>query len=74
MDGDKVRVLAGGVDLVLKMRRREIVPEKVVSLQKVPGLDYVEWKRIGRFEVRSPCHPETDRTVTGRHAELCVTS
>ena len=42
VDGDKVRVLAGGVDLVLKMRRREIVPEKVVSLQKVPGLDYVE--------------------------------
>jgi carbon-monoxide dehydrogenase medium subunit len=42
VDGDKVRVLAGGVDLVLKMRRREILPEKVVSLQKVPGLDYVE--------------------------------
>jgi carbon-monoxide dehydrogenase medium subunit len=42
VDGDKVRVLAGGVDLVLKMRRREIVPEKVVSLQKVQGLDYVE--------------------------------
>ena len=41
VDGDKGRVLAGGVDLVLKMRRREIVPERVVSLQKVPGLDYV---------------------------------
>jgi carbon-monoxide dehydrogenase medium subunit len=41
VDGDRVRVLAGGVDLVLKMRLRQIAPERVVSLQKVPGLDYV---------------------------------
>jgi len=41
VDGEKSRVLAGGVDLVLKMRRREIVPERIVSLQKVPGLDYM---------------------------------
>ena len=27
--------LAGGADLVLKMRLRQIVPEQVVSLQKV---------------------------------------
>jgi len=43
-DGFKARILAGGVDLVLKMRLRQIVPEKVISLQKVPGLDYVESK------------------------------
>ena len=42
VDGQKARVLAGGVDLVLKMRLRQILPEKVVSLQKVPGLDYVK--------------------------------
>ena len=41
VDGVRARVLAGGVDLVLKMRLRQIVPERVVSLQKVPGLDYV---------------------------------
>ncbi len=41
IDGDRVRALAGGVDLVLKMRLRQIVPERVVSLQKIPGLDYV---------------------------------
>lgn len=45
VDGDKARVLAGGVDLVLKMRLRQIVPDKVISLQKVPGLDYVEGDR-----------------------------
>ncbi len=42
VDGQKARVLAGGVDLVLKMRLRQILPERVVSLQKVPGLDYVK--------------------------------
>jgi aerobic carbon-monoxide dehydrogenase medium subunit len=41
VDGEKVRVLAGGVDLVLKMRLRQVLPGKVVSLQRVPGLDYV---------------------------------
>ncbi len=41
VDGDRARALAGGVDLVLKMRLRQVVPEIVVSLQKVPGLDYV---------------------------------
>jgi aerobic carbon-monoxide dehydrogenase medium subunit len=47
VDGQKARVLAGGVDLVLKMRLRQILPETVVSLQKVPGLDYVQGNGIG---------------------------
>jgi carbon-monoxide dehydrogenase medium subunit len=42
VDGRKSMVLAGGVDLILKMRRRDLLPEKVVSLQKVPGLDYID--------------------------------
>jgi carbon-monoxide dehydrogenase medium subunit len=42
VDGQKARVLAGGVDLVLRMRLRQVLPERVVSLQKVPGLDYVQ--------------------------------
>ena len=42
MYGAKAKVMAGGVDLVLKMRLRELRPEYVVSLQRVPGLDCVE--------------------------------
>jgi carbon-monoxide dehydrogenase medium subunit len=41
VDGHAAMVLAGGVDLVLKMRLRQIAPDRVVSLQNVPGLDYV---------------------------------
>ena len=41
VDGDGLRALAGGVDLVLKLRLRQIAADRVVSLQKIPGLDHV---------------------------------
>ena len=40
--GRQAKVLAGGVDLVCRMRRAEIRPEYVVSLQRIQGLDYIE--------------------------------
>ncbi len=65
VDGDRARVLAGGVDLVLKMRLRQIVPERVVSLQKVPGLDYV---RVGGQARRAlPPLPAATPSRPGRH-------
>jgi len=39
--GDRAKVLAGGVDLVSKMRRWQIKPECLVSIQRIPGLDYI---------------------------------
>ncbi|MFC1909951.1 FAD binding domain-containing protein [Chloroflexota bacterium] len=42
MHGAKARVMAGGVDLLLKMRLRQLQPEYVVSIRKVSGLDYLE--------------------------------
>lgn len=45
MYGDRAKVMAGGVDLVLKMRLRQLQPEYVVSLQKIPGLDYIKGDR-----------------------------
>ena len=40
--GEKAKVLAGGVDLIPRMRQRQIEPECVVSIQRIPGLDYIE--------------------------------
>jgi carbon-monoxide dehydrogenase medium subunit len=48
-DGQRARALAGGVDLVLKMRLRQIALDRVVSLQKIPGLDYVRVDRGLKF-------------------------
>jgi len=39
---ERARPLAGGVDLVPRMRRRLLVPECVVSLKSIPGLDYIK--------------------------------
>jgi len=38
----KAKVFAGGVDLVARMRRRQIKPECVVSIRMIPELDYIE--------------------------------
>jgi carbon-monoxide dehydrogenase medium subunit len=40
--GNRAEPLAGGVDLIPKMRRREKEPECIVNLQRIEGLDYVE--------------------------------
>ena len=40
--GDRASVLAGGIDLVSKMRRWQIKPECLVSIRRIPGLDYIE--------------------------------
>jgi carbon-monoxide dehydrogenase medium subunit len=40
--GDKAKVLAGGVDLIPRMRQHKIKPEYVVNIQRIPGLDYIK--------------------------------
>lgn len=40
--GVRAKVLAGGVDLVMRMRRRELLPEILVSLHRIPELNYIE--------------------------------
>lgn len=42
MYGREAKVLAGGVDLVPKMRKRQIQPKCLVSIQRIPGMDYIE--------------------------------
>jgi carbon-monoxide dehydrogenase medium subunit len=44
----KARVIAGGTDLVPKLKRREIgAPEHVIDLKAVPGLDNIEYDAAG---------------------------
>jgi carbon-monoxide dehydrogenase medium subunit len=38
----KALVLAGGLDLVSRMRRWQIKPEYLVSIRRIPGLDYIK--------------------------------
>lgn len=49
--GDEARVLAGGTDLLVKMKHRQVVPRYLVNIKKIPKLDYIrrdgETLRIG---------------------------
>ena len=46
-NGRKAKVLAGGLDLISKMRRWQINPEVVVSIQQIRELDYVKGNETG---------------------------
>jgi len=39
----EARPIAGGTDLLLKMKRREVAPPYLVGLKNIPGLDNVEY-------------------------------
>jgi carbon-monoxide dehydrogenase medium subunit len=45
--GTKAKVLAGGVDLVARMRRRQVQPQYVVSILRIPRLDYIRSDKKG---------------------------
>jgi carbon-monoxide dehydrogenase medium subunit len=45
--GTKAKVLAGGVDLVARMRRRQVQPRYVVSILRIPRLDYIRSDKKG---------------------------
>jgi carbon-monoxide dehydrogenase medium subunit len=49
--GEKARYIAGGTDVMVKIRDRQIRPEYLISLKGIPGLDRIEYEngelRIG---------------------------
>jgi len=47
----RARVLAGGIDLVAKMRRWQLAPECVVSLRRIPGLERLTVDQGGSLEM-----------------------
>ena len=42
--GEKAQILSGGIDLIPRMQKGDIQAEYVVSIQKIPGLEYIESK------------------------------
>lgn len=47
--GQRAKLLAGGVDLIYRMRQREVEPVAVVSIQRVAGSEYIS---ITKSELR----------------------
>jgi carbon-monoxide dehydrogenase medium subunit len=40
---EETKILAGGTDLLVKMKKKEIHPRVLVSLKGIPNLDKIEW-------------------------------
>jgi len=47
----RVRLLAGGTDLLVMIKQGRLVPEFVVSLKDVPGLSYVREQKRGGLRI-----------------------
>jgi CO/xanthine dehydrogenase FAD-binding subunit len=47
----RARVLAGGIDLISKMRRWQLDPECLVSIRRIPGLDSLTVSGDGALEI-----------------------
>ena len=47
----KAKVIAGGTDLLLSMKRRKISPQYVVSLKGIPELDYIHYSQEDGLKV-----------------------
>ncbi len=39
--GEKSKILAGGTDLLIEMKRGDVAPEALVALRLIPGLSYI---------------------------------
>ena len=74
--GDKAKVLAGGTDLLISMKKRETLPENVICIKGIPNLDYIEYDqeaglRIGALATHSAI---ADSPVVRDHCELLATA
>jgi len=49
--GRKAKIVAGGVDLIVRMRRREVDPKCVINIQMISALDYLKADKAGRLRI-----------------------
>ncbi len=47
----KVKVLAGGTDLLVSMKKREVNPQYLVSIKAIPDLDYIQYNPEGGLRI-----------------------
>lgn len=49
--GTEASALAGGTDLLVKMKQRRLVPVYVINLKTIPGLDYIRYDEIDGLRI-----------------------
>lgn len=62
--GERAKYIAGGTDLLVKIKEGKLRPDYLVSLKKIPGLDELNWQGTPEAETR------IGALVTHRQLEL----
>lgn len=42
--GKRAKILAGGTDILVKMKHRRLVPPYLIDIKRIPGLDYIRYE------------------------------
>jgi carbon-monoxide dehydrogenase medium subunit len=48
---DKAKVLAGGTDLLVSMKKKKISPDCVVNIKRIPGLNYIHHNQESSLKI-----------------------
>ena len=54
--GDEASLLAGGTDLIPKLKQKLIRPKAVINLKKIPGLDFVKADGVSSVSIGTLVH------------------
>ena len=49
--GKAAKVIAGGTDLLVEMKERELAPQYLVGLKGITDLDYIEWDDVDGLRI-----------------------
>jgi len=49
--GDRAKVLAGGTDLLISMKKRKVNPHYIVCIKGIPDLDYIRYSQEGGLRI-----------------------
>jgi len=51
--GEKAHILAGGTDVLVKLKRKQIAPEVLIDIKGIPGLDGIEYQKDAGIRIGS---------------------
>ena len=50
-DPDEARVVAGGTDLLVKMKQRRYIPRQLINIKDIAGLDYIRYSEAEGLKI-----------------------
>ena len=64
--GQQAKILAGGTDVLVKMKHRRLTPPYLINIKSIPGLDYIRYEAGRGSAHRRPRHDRGGEMLGGR--------